>query len=198
MAIDPVSNSSVNSVSPAKAAGLVQQPKQDANEVAAVYEKSAEEPAGKIYSRDTVKKMNLELDARYAGLKSLVEKLLSKQSAKAGQSAGLSFEEIQKKYDGNLKEFFENLQVDAATKLQAQQDISEDGYWGVKQTSQRLIDFAIGLSGGDKTKLEELKKAIEKGFSNAERAWGGSLPSICMQTKDAVMKGLDDWASENS
>lgn len=198
MAIEPVSNSNVNSVSPVKMASPVQQTKQDVNEVAAVYEKSSEEPAGKIYSRDTVKKMSAELDAKYAGLRSLVEKLLSKQSVKAGQSAGLSFEEIQKAYDGNLKEFFQNLEVDPATKLQAQQDISEDGYWGVKQTSQRLIDFAISLSGGDKTKLEELKKAIEKGFSNAERSWGGSLPSICMQTKEAVMKGLDDWASENS
>lgn len=197
MAIDPVSNNSLTPVSAVKASSVPLPQKQQPDEVAAVYEKSSEEPAGKLYSRDTVKKMNIELDAKYSGLRSLVEKLFSAQSARAGQSSGLSFEQIQKAYDGNLKEFFENLKVDSATKLQAQQDISEDGYWGVKQTSQRLIDFAVSLSGGDKTKLQELKKAIEKGFSNAERAWGGTLPSICMQTKDAVMKGLDDWANEN-
>ncbi len=34
-----------------------------------------------------------------------------------------------------------NFTVDAATKAQAQKDIGEDGYWGVKQTSQRLFDL---------------------------------------------------------
>ena len=29
--------------------------------------------------------------------------------------------------------------VDDATRAQAKKDISEDGYWGVKQTSQRLL-----------------------------------------------------------
>lgn len=39
--------------------------------------------------------------------------------------------------------------VDAATKAQAQKDISEDGYYGVKQTSERLFDFASALAGDD-------------------------------------------------
>ncbi len=39
-------------------------------------------------------------------------------------------------------------------------------------------------------------EAIEKGFANAERAWGGALPDICVKTKEATMKGLDAWANE--
>lgn len=35
--------------------------------------------------------------------------------------------------------------VDAATKAQAQKDISEDGYYGVKQTSERLFDLQVPL-----------------------------------------------------
>lgn len=197
MAIEPVSSTTnINPVTASKSVAAPETAEQDYGDVAAVYEKSEPAPKSKLYSRDTVNRMNAELDAKYSGLKSLVEKLLSGQSAKSGQSSGLSFEQIQQQYSGNLKEFYSNLQVDSDTKLQAQKDIAADGYWGVNQTSQRIVEFAKNLSGGDKAKIEELRKAIEKGFDNAERAWGGSLPDICMQTKEAVMKGIDDWANE--
>ena len=42
-----------------------------------------------------------------------------------------------------------NFTVDPATKAQAQADIAEDGYWGVNQTSDRIIQFANALTGGD-------------------------------------------------
>ena len=37
-----------------------------------------------------------------------------------------------------------------------QKDIAEDGYWGVEKTSDRILDFAKALSGGDKDKADEL------------------------------------------
>jgi hypothetical protein len=193
MSIEPVTG--VNPVSPAKSVTNADA-SQDANDTAAVYEKSSKTSAG-VYNAN-VMKMRAQLDAKYSGLRSLVEKLFSAQRVRAGQSAGLSFGDIEAAYDGNLKDFFGSLQVDNATSLKAQQDISEDGYWGVKQTSQRLIDFAVNVSGGDKTKFAELKAAIEKGFANAEKKWGGALPDICMQTKEATMKGLEAWANANS
>ena len=33
--------------------------------------------------------------------------------------------------------------MDAATRAQAQKDISEDGYYGVNKTSQRLLDKTV-------------------------------------------------------
>ena len=83
--------------------------------------------------------------------------------------------------------------VDAATKEQAQKDISEDGYWGVKQTSQRLFDFASALAGDDVDKMKEMQKAMEKGFKLATGAWGRELPSICQDTFDAANKLFDDY-----
>ena len=68
-----------------------------------------------------------------------------------------------------------NFTVDAQTKAEAQQAISEDGYWGVKQTSQRLFDFAQALAGDNP---EQMKKMQD--------AWGGSLPSISGETYKAV------------
>jgi hypothetical protein len=85
--------------------------------------------------------------------------------------------------------------VDAATKAQAQKDISEDGYYGVKQTSQRLFDFASALAGDDVDKMKEMQKAMEKGFKQATKTWGRELPSICKETMNAANKLFEDYYS---
>ena len=89
-----------------------------------------------------------------------------------------------------------NFTVDAATKAQAQADIAEDGYWGVNQTSQRILDFATALTGGDPSKIEKMRSAFLKGYKQAEKTWGGNLPEISKQTYDAVLKGFDKMASD--
>ena len=87
-------------------------------------------------------------------------------------------------------------EVDEATKLQAQKDIAEDGYWGVNQTSDRIIDFAKALTGGDPSKIEDMRDAFKKGYEQAEKTWGGKLPEISKQTYDAVMEKFDKMAEE--
>ena len=79
---------------------------------------------------------------------------------------------------------------------EAQQLIAEDGYFGVEQTSARIVDFAIALAGGDVSRLSAIKEGVEKGFNEALQAFGGSLPDISYQTLDAVMEKLDLWATE--
>ena len=79
-----------------------------------------------------------------------------------------------------------NYSVDAATKAEAQAAISEDGYWGVKQTSQRLFDFAYALAGDDVDKMKEMQEAMYAGFEEAEKSWGGELPEISYQTREAA------------
>ena len=86
--------------------------------------------------------------------------------------------------------------MDAATKAQAEKDISEDGYWGVKQTSERILDFATALTGGDPSQIEKMRAAFKKGYEQAEKTWGGKLPDISKQTYDAVMAGFDKMAEE--
>ena len=85
-----------------------------------------------------------------------------------------------------------NFTVDAATKAQAQKDIGEDGYWGVKQTSQRLFDFASALAGDDPEKMKKMQEAMEKGFKQATKSWGGKLPGISQDTLAAANKLFDD------
>lgn len=86
-----------------------------------------------------------------------------------------------------------NYTVDAQTKAEAEQAISEDGYWGVKQTSQRIFDFAAALAGDDVDTMKKMQAAVEKGFEQAGAAWGGDLPSICGDTHTAVGKLFDEY-----
>ena len=154
-----------------------------------VYEPSTESQAAastkKTYTPDTnlINKLKADAEARTAQLRSLVEKMMSGQANTYGKA-------------NDIWQFLRsgNYTVDPATKLQAQADIAEDGYWGVKQTSDRIIDFANALTGGDPDKIEEMREAFKKGYAQAEKTWGGSLPDISKRTYDAVMEKFDKMA----
>ena len=88
---------------------------------------------------------------------------------------------------------FKDIQADPATIEQAQKDIADDGYWGVEQTSDRLVSMAQALSGGDTSKADTLIAAIKKGFDEATEAWGDKLPDICQKTIDAAVQKMEAW-----
>ena len=117
--------------------------------------------------------------------KKMVEAMIEKQGKKVNQV---------------LKDLAEGkdveITVDSETQAAAQAAISEDGYFGVNKTSERIVDFAKALSGGDKSKIETLRNAFKAGFESAKEAFGGELPEISQQTYDKVMQGFDDWAKE--
>lgn len=160
------------------------------NETGVVYEPSgatAADAAKKTYTPNTelVNKLKADADARTAQLRSLVEKLICGQ----GNAIGTADDMWAILRKGNFT-------VDAATKAQAQADIAEDGYWGVEATSDRILDFAKALTGGDPTKIEEMREAFEKGFKQATKTWGGELPDISQRTYEATMAKFDAWANE--
>lgn len=138
----------------------------------------------------TIAKLKADADARLSQLKGIVEQLITKQG-KASNTASIWDQFRQGILDGSIE-------VDEATAKQAAEDISEDGYWGVKQTSERILDFAKAITGGDSSKAEEMRKAIKKGFDAAAKLWGDELPEISQKTYDAVMKGIDDWKNEGT
>ncbi len=160
------------------------------NESGVVYEPSKQTAsAKKTYTPNTavINQLKADAEARTAQLRSLVEKLMAGQGNAIGTAD-----------DSSIWSFLRtgNFTVDAATRAQAQADIAEDGYWGVEQTSSRILDFAKALTGGDPDKIEEMRKAFEKGFKQATEAWGDTLPDISQRTYDATMKKFDDWAAE--
>lgn len=161
-------------------------------DVGAVYEASKDTAATTASTKKTYKadpalvaKLKADADQRAQQLQSIVEQLMTKQGKTYNKANG-------------LKGLYESLEVDAATKAQAQKDIAEDGYWGVDQTSSRIFDFAMALSGGDPDKIEEMRDAFLKGYKKAEKAWGDSLPDISKRTYDAVIEKFDNYKKENS
>jgi hypothetical protein len=110
----------------------------------------------------------------YENLRKLVEQMLAGQNGAAKKASSTDSSDL-----------------DAVG--QAKQAISEDGEFGVKAVSDRLVQFAIAISGGDTSKYEELKGAIDKGFQQVSNMFDGKLPSISQQTYDETMKKLEAW-----
>ncbi len=158
------------------------------DEAGVVYEASKQNAqTAKTYTQNTdlVNKLKADAEAHTKQLQSIVEQLMTKQGQTYNTANGIwSF-----LASGDFT-------VDAATKAQAEKDIAEDGYWGVEQTSDRIIDFATALTGGDPDKIEEMREAFKKGYKMAEKTWGGELPDISKRTYDAVMEKFDKLAED--
>jgi hypothetical protein len=88
------------------------------------------------------------------------------------------------------------IDLTTVTPDQAQDLISENGYFGVDQTSERIFQFAVGIAGGDISRINAIKEGIDKGFAEAKKAFGDWLPQISYDTYDAVMKKLDNWVAD--
>lgn len=92
----------------------------------------------------------------------------------------------------------QTIDISEISQEEAVELISEDGYFGVEKTSDRIVDLAIAAAGGDTSKLAVIKEGVEKGFNEAMEIFGGSLPDISYDTYDAVMSKLDTWAGVES
>lgn len=131
-----------------------------------------------------VNSLKEDLDNQMSRFTNMMMQTFQKQGITVSQSNGSDFWKLIA--SGNFT-------VDPQTRAEAQEAISENGYWGVSQTSQRIFDFAFALAGEDVDKMKEMQAAVEKGFQQAGAAWGGELPSICGNTHTAVSKLFDDY-----
>lgn len=135
-----------------------------------------------------VKQLKADQESRQQQLTSLVQQMMTKQ-ATTYTNANDMWKFLAK---GDFT-------VDAQTKLQAQKDIAEDGYYGVQQTADRLFDFASALAGDDVDKMKKMQTAMQKGFDQATKAWGHKLPDISQKTMDAANKKFEEYyKSKNS
>ncbi len=161
------------------------------SDTAVVYEKSNETETikpNKLSAADRdaiIAQMKADTDARMAQMQDLVRKMMQGQGNALAQS-----DDIWKFLASG------DYTVSEAAKLQAQEDISENGYWGVEQTSQRILDFAKALAGNDPDKADELLEAFKKGYKEATGAWGKELPEISKKTYEAVEEKFAAWKEE--
>jgi len=89
------------------------------------------------------------------------------------------------------------LQLSEADRAQAQQMIGEDGFFGVKQTTDRIMSFAKALVGENASpeQIEKMRDAVQKGFDIVAKMFGGfdNLPDVTKQTYESIMKAFDEW-----
>lgn len=154
---------------------------------AAVYEKSKNAVNDKKANKALIDKLKADEENRRTQLVNLVKDMFTKQG-KAFTTADDMWKMLAK---GDFT-------VDAKTAAKAQEDISEDGYWGIEQTSQRIFDFAQALTGGDEEKMDKMLNSFKTGFEQATKAWGKELPDISQKTYDSVIKKFDDYKASLS
>ena len=148
------------------------------------YESGADKFSYKM-DEDAVNQLKADLEQQKSRFLTSVKDMLTKQGVKVAEGDGIWKQIAQGKF-----------KVDDETAAAAKEATSENGYWGVKQTSERFIKYAKALTGGAPAKAQAMKEAFQKGYKEAEKAWGGSLPELSQQTYDATMKLFDDWANE--
>lgn len=112
------------------------------------------------------------------------------QSKAASFKEGMSEDQFQKLYD-DFQNFLKDIGYDGKkiadlSQEEAKELVSEDGFFGIKQTSKRIADFVINGAGGDEKLLRAGLEGIQRGFEEAERIWGGKLPDIAYKTIDAA------------
>ncbi|EFU69404.1 hypothetical protein [Aliarcobacter butzleri] len=79
------------------------------------------------------------------------------------------------------------LSQDEATQL-----VSEDGFFGVTQTSDRVAGFVLSFSGDNLDILQKGREGIVKGFEEAEKLFGGQLPEISYKTQERTLALIDE------
>lgn len=138
-----------------------------------------------IYSKESIKKTVDEMEKqRTQVLTNMVSEMLGKQS----QAKGLSF----------IKDL--NLTPTQTDISEAQDSISDGGFWSVDSVASRIMDMASLLANGDASKLSTLKDAIVSGFGNAASALGrdslDDMPDITKDTYKEVMKRFDEFSDK--
>ena len=91
-------------------------------------------------------------------------------------------------YDGKP---ITELSVDEAEEL-----ISDEGFFGVDQTSQRVADFVFSFSGNDIEILQKGREGIVIGFEEAQKMWGDELPQISHDTQAKTLELIDKKIAE--
>jgi hypothetical protein len=75
--------------------------------------------------------------------------------------------------------------------------VSDDGFFGMQNTAERIANFVINGANGDEDLLRAGREGMLRGFAEAEAMWGGELPQISQdsialatQMVDKVMHDL--------
>jgi len=151
------------------------------------YQASSVEQSSKAKELEEIKETHKESKAaQFAQMMSEVQSFVKGKALESG------FEVRHQEFQDFLSDIgYEGKSIVSLSQEEAAELVSEDGFFGVHQTSQRIAQFVISGAGGDEELLREGKKGIMQGFKDAEKMWGSKLPEIAYETIDKAVAMLD-------
>ena len=93
----------------------------------------------------------------------------------------------------NLKNIgYEGKPITELSQKEAKDLISEDGFFGINQTSNRVSDFVFNFAGDDLELLQKGREGIVQGFEEAKKLFGDQLPEISYKTQERTLSLIDE------
>ncbi len=163
-------------------------------------EQNKEEKGAKEKQTVSSEKLALYANPKLAGNAQIVQKFGKYINKQLGNQLGSLKSYMQGYLDGSGRSplSIDNLEALLSKRYGIESDLDaanvmEGGFYSAEATSDRLVEFAIGISGGDSSKAEMLIDAVKKGFELAQDTWGGELPDICQRTYELTMEKFEAW-----
>lgn len=76
--------------------------------------------------------------------------------------------------------------------------VSENGYFGIENTANRIADFVINGANGDAELLRSGLEGVKQGFAQAQEMWGQALPDISQETMNKTLDRINQAIMELS
>ena len=151
-----------------------------------IYQKRTQQTAQK--REDAVSQMKQELEERSFSLSVVsVDIQINFNDGKT--------DTFQQNYD-DFQSFLSGIGYDGKPIAQLSQDeakelVSEDGFFGITKTAERIANFVLSGAGNDEDLLRAGRQGILQGFKEAEAMWGGKLPDISYKTIEKATQIID-------
>lgn len=141
----------------------------------AAFKKTVESPAAQVNKLIVEMNLNIKIESKDRfGTQANIKKFLGPD--------GIDLSQL----------IFNGKPITELSQGEANELISEDGYFGVKNTAQRIFDFAVQNAGDNLEKLQAARDSILKGFKEAEDLFGGALPDISHKTLAKLLEMIDE------
>ncbi|MDZ7820273.1 MAG: hydrogenase-4 component G [Aliarcobacter sp.] len=87
---------------------------------------------------------------------------------------------------------YEGKPITELTQDEAKELVSEDGFFGITQTSDRVSNFVFSFAKDDLELLQKGREGIVQGFEDAKKLFGGELPEISYKTQERTLALIDE------
>jgi hypothetical protein len=87
---------------------------------------------------------------------------------------------------------YEGKPITELSQDEAKDLVSENGFFGVTQTSDRVSNFVFSFAGDNLDLLQKGRDGIVQGFDDAKKLFGGELPEISYKTQERTLALIDE------